>query len=113
MNSTSGSLRRSWVVRVFCLIKKNRFVRVVSSGIWLELRLDKFQRPRCTERGLLNARLFGTDTGWRKKKACFFFPNNCNFVYFQYKKIMLMPKQSVINAVLFTYIDYSITENYI
>ena len=26
---------------------------------------------------------------------------------------MLTPKQSVINAVLITYIDYSITENYI
>jgi len=42
-----------------------------------------------------------------------FFSNNCNFFYFQYKKIMLTPKQLVINAVLITYIDYSITENYI
>ena len=41
------------------------------------------------------------------------FSNNCNFFYFQYKKIMLTPKQPVINAVLITYIDYSITENYI
>ena len=41
------------------------------------------------------------------------FLNNCNFVYFQYKKVMLTPKQPVINAVLITYIDYSITENYI
>jgi len=41
------------------------------------------------------------------------FSNNYNFFYFQYKKIMLTPKQSVINAVLITYIDYSITENYI
>jgi len=41
------------------------------------------------------------------------FSNNCNFVYFQYKRIMLTPKQPVINAVLITYIDYSITENYI
>jgi len=41
------------------------------------------------------------------------FSNNCNFVYFQYKKIMSTPKQPVINAVLITYIDYSITENYI
>ena len=49
-------------------------------------------------------------TGWRKKKACYL--NNCNFVYFQYKKIMLTPKQPVINAVLITYIDYSTTENY-
>jgi len=49
-------------------------------------------------------------TGWCKKSACF--SNNCNFVYFQYKK-MLTPKQPVINAVLITYIDYSITENYI
>ena len=24
-------------------------------------------------------------TGWRKKNACF--SNNCNFVYFQYKKL--------------------------
>ena len=39
-------------------------------------------------------------TGWRKKNACF--SNNCNFVYFQYKKIMLTPKQPVINAVLIT-----------
>jgi len=29
------------------------------------------------------------------------------------KKIMLTPKQPVINSVLITYIDYSITENYI
>ena len=50
-------------------------------------------------------------TVWRKKNACF--SNNCNFVYFQYKKIMLTPKQPVMNAVLITYIDYSITENYI
>jgi len=50
-------------------------------------------------------------TGWRKKNACF--SNNCNFVYFKYKKIMSTPKQPVINAVLSTYIDYSITENYI
>ena len=49
-------------------------------------------------------------TGWRKKNACF--SNNCNFVYFQYKKIISTPKQPVINAVLITYIDYSITENY-
>ena len=49
--------------------------------------------------------------GWRKKNA--YFSNNCNFVYFQYKKIMSTPKQPVINAVLITYIDYSITENYI
>ena len=41
------------------------------------------------------------------------FSNNCNFFYFQYKKIMLTPKQPVINAVLITYIDYSITECYI
>jgi len=41
------------------------------------------------------------------------FSNNCNFVYFQYKKIMSTPKQPVVNAVLITYIDYSITENYI
>jgi len=31
---------------------------------------------------------------------------------FNIKKIMLTPKQPVINAVLITYIDYSITENY-
>ena len=48
---------------------------------------------------------------WRKKNECF--SNNCNFVYFQYKKIMSAPKQPVINSVLITYIDYSITENYI
>jgi len=47
----------------------------------------------------------------RKKNACFSY--NCNLVYFQYKKIMLTPKQPVINAVLITYIDYSITEYYI
>jgi len=50
-------------------------------------------------------------TQWRKKNA--FFSNNCNFFYFQYKKIMLTSKQPVINAVLITYIDYSIMENYI
>ena len=50
-------------------------------------------------------------TGWRKKNACF--SNNRIFVYFQYKKIMSTPKQPVINAVLITYIHYSITENYI
>ena len=32
---------------------------------------------------------------------------------FSVKKIMSTPKQPVINAVLITYIDYSITENYI
>jgi len=47
------------------------------------------------------------------QKECIFFSNNCNFFNFQYKKIMLTPKQPVINAVLITYIDYSITENYI
>ena len=52
----------------------------------------------------------GLCTGWRKKNACF--SNNCNFVYFQYKKIILTPKQPEINAVLITYIYYSIMENY-
>ena len=47
------------------------------------------------------------------QKERIFFSNNFNFYYFQYKKIMLTPKQPVINAVLITYIDYSITENYI
>jgi len=47
-------------------------------------------------------------TQWRKKNA-FFSPNNCNILNFQYKQIMLTPKQPVINAVLITYIDYSIT----
>ena len=47
--------------------------------------------------------------GWGKKNACF--SNNCNLVYFQYKKNMLTPKQPVINAVLITYIDYSVMEN--
>ena len=46
-----------------------------------------------------------------QKNACF--SNNCNFVYFQYKKIISTPKQPVINAVLITYINYSITEHYI
>jgi len=46
------------------------------------------------------------------QKECIF-SNNCNFFYFQYKKIILPPKQPVINRVLITYIDYSITENYI
>ena len=32
---------------------------------------------------------------------------------FNIKKIMSTPKQPVINAVLITYINYSITENYI
>jgi len=50
-------------------------------------------------------------TVWRKNNACF--SNNCNFVYFQCKKLMLTQKQPVINAVLITYVDYSITENYI
>ena len=49
---------------------------------------------------------------WRKKNA-FFFSINCNVFIFNIKKIMLTPKQPVINAVLITYIDYSITENYI
>jgi len=40
------------------------------------------------------------------------FSNNFNFLKFQLK-IMLKPKQPVINAVLISYIDYSITENYI
>jgi len=50
-------------------------------------------------------------TGWRKKNECF--SNNCNFVYFQYKKNYVKPKQPVINVILTTYIAYSITENYI
>ena len=41
------------------------------------------------------------------------FLNKCKFAYFQYKKIMSTPKQPVINAVLITYINSSITENYI
>ena len=44
------------------------------------------------------------------QKERIFFPNNCNFFYFQYKKIMLTQKQPVINAVLITFIDYSVTE---
>jgi len=42
-----------------------------------------------------------------------FFQIIVTFFIFQYKKIMLTPKQPVINAVLITYIGYSITENYI
>ena len=42
-----------------------------------------------------------------------FFKNNCNFFYFQYKKITSTPKQPVIYAALITYINCSITENYI
>ena len=42
------------------------------------------------------------NTEWSKKNACFF-SNNCNFVYFQYTKIMLTSKKRVINAVLITY----------
>jgi len=52
---------------------------------------------------------YKTNTRWRKKNA--FFPNNCNFFISNIEK--LSPKQPVINAVLITYIDYSITENYI
>ena len=55
--------------------------------------------------------MLNNNTVWRKENACF--SNNCNFVYFQYKRIMLTPKQPAINAVLITYIDYSIMENYI
>jgi len=55
--------------------------------------------------------VFFDNTQWRKKNALF--SNICTFFYFQYKKIMLTPKQPVLNAVLITYIDYSITENYI
>ena len=51
------------------------------------------------------------NTQWRKKNA--FFQIIVTFFNFQYKIIMLTPKQPVINAVLITYIDYSITENYI
>jgi len=49
-------------------------------------------------------------TQWRIKERIF--SNNCNFFIFNIK-IMLTPKRPVINAVLITYIDYSITENYI
>ena len=49
-------------------------------------------------------------TGWRKKNACF--SNNCNFVYFQYKKIMLTSKQPVINAVLITQLRKIISERW-
>jgi len=47
------------------------------------------------------------------QKERIFFSNNCNFFIFNIKKIILTPKQPAINAVLITYIDYSITENYI
>jgi len=49
-------------------------------------------------------------TQWRKKNA--FFSNNCNFFIFNIKNY-INTKKPVINAVLITYIDYSITENYI
>jgi len=42
-----------------------------------------------------------------------FFQIIVTFFIFNIKKIMLTPKQPVINAVLITYIDYSITEKYI
>ena len=51
-------------------------------------------------------------TGWRKKNACVFQIIVTLFI-FNIKKIMSTPKQPVINAVLITYINYSITENYI
>jgi len=40
------------------------------------------------------------------KRTIFFFSNNCNFFFFQYKKNYVNTKQPVINAVLITYIDY-------
>jgi len=50
-------------------------------------------------------------TVWRKKNTCS--SNNCNFVYFQHERNILTSKQTVVNGILITYIDYSITENYI
>jgi len=42
-----------------------------------------------------------------------FFQIIVTFFIFNIKEIKLTPKQPVINAVLITYIDYSLTENYI
>jgi len=42
-------------------------------------------------------------TVWRKKNACF--SNNCNFVYFQYKRIMLAPKTTC-NKCSFDYLHW-------
>ena len=53
-----------------------------------------------------------SNTGWRKKNACFFFQIIITLFIFNIKKIMLTPTQPVINAVFITYIDYLITENY-
>jgi len=63
---------------------------------------------KVAKKWVLRPAIYWPYTVWRKKNACF--SNKCNFVYFQYKKIMVTPKQPVINAVLITYIDYSITE---
>ena len=49
--------------------------------------------------------------GGAKRTHAFLFQIIVNFVYFQYKEIMLTPKQPVINAALITYVDYSITGN--
>jgi len=46
-------------------------------------------------------------------KRTHFFQIIVTFLIFNIKKNMLTPKQPVINAVLITYIDHSITENYI
>jgi len=75
---------------------------------------DKFRLPRerfievCTACSSSQLRFYTV-----AQKERIFFPNNCNFFIFNIKKIMLTPKQPVINAVLITYIYYSITENYI
>ena len=47
-----------------------------------------------------------------QKERMFFFQIIVTLFVFNIKKIMSTPKQPVINAVLITYINYSITENY-
>jgi len=72
---------------------------------------SSYRRHKYTPEPLLFKPATRNYTQWLKNNA--FFKNSFNCFYFRYKKIMLPSKQPVINEVLITYIDYSITENYI
>ena len=83
----------------------------MSAGSWLPVLQDGLSIPlSCVMQSKKNARLH-VNLLWCKKNT--FFQIIVTFFIFNIKKNMLTPKQPVINAVLITYIDYSITENYI
>jgi len=80
-----------------CIVKLLLFILIIKptrctiSQIYFGKELYMFRTDLLSIIRSLNTVFITTCTVWRKRTHVFF-SNNCNFVYFQYKKIMSTPK---------------------